>query len=259
MLDVHPPHEATHTWKDFFIHVATICVGLLIAIGLEQTVEAIHHRHQRHQLEEALKRDAEENGGYIKDDILFMKSTIAWALNDANAIEKAGATGRVILHRQPSGKLILPNAGVWLTAKANGTASLLTAGEQNWLEELAQLENTTFVSDNSSNAQLRAAYESLEQSITGRTVEMANGDLELSKLTPAQRALVVENLRLIAGRSRDLLQWLISYETDREYIFSTPPDRLSDAEELKRFFALWEQIQNANPELRYTFTAKSSN
>lgn len=28
MLDVHPPHEATHTWTDFFIHIATIVVGL---------------------------------------------------------------------------------------------------------------------------------------------------------------------------------------------------------------------------------------
>ena len=48
MLDVHPPHEAAHTWKDFFIHIATICVGLLIAVSLEQTVELFHHRHQRH-------------------------------------------------------------------------------------------------------------------------------------------------------------------------------------------------------------------
>ncbi|MGA7156075.1 MAG: hypothetical protein WBY53_04475 [Acidobacteriaceae bacterium] len=46
MLDVHPPHEAAHTWKDFFIHVATICVGLLIAIALEQTVEFFHHHHE---------------------------------------------------------------------------------------------------------------------------------------------------------------------------------------------------------------------
>ena len=27
MLDVHPPHSPTHTWKDFFIHIATITVG----------------------------------------------------------------------------------------------------------------------------------------------------------------------------------------------------------------------------------------
>ena len=46
MLDVHPPHSPTHTWKDFFIHIATIVIGLLIAVGLEQLVEYIHHRRQ---------------------------------------------------------------------------------------------------------------------------------------------------------------------------------------------------------------------
>jgi len=35
MLDVHPPHASTHTWRDFFIHIATICIGLLIAVDLE--------------------------------------------------------------------------------------------------------------------------------------------------------------------------------------------------------------------------------
>jgi|GEM_PF-3654432 len=28
MLDVHPPHEAAHTWRDFFIHIVTIVLGL---------------------------------------------------------------------------------------------------------------------------------------------------------------------------------------------------------------------------------------
>ena len=40
MLDVHPAHHAASTWRDFFIHIITIVIGLLIAIGLEQTVEA---------------------------------------------------------------------------------------------------------------------------------------------------------------------------------------------------------------------------
>jgi hypothetical protein len=57
MLDVHPPHEAAHTWKDFFIHIATIVVGLIMAVGLEQTVEAIHQHRERHELMEQL--DAE--------------------------------------------------------------------------------------------------------------------------------------------------------------------------------------------------------
>ena len=60
MLDVHPPHAPTHTWKDFFIHIATICVGLLIAIGLEQTVEALHRAHERRNLQTALTHESEQ-------------------------------------------------------------------------------------------------------------------------------------------------------------------------------------------------------
>ncbi len=61
MLDVHPPHAPTHTWRDFFIHIATIVVGLCIAIGLEQTVEFFHHRHQLREIHEALHREHDEN------------------------------------------------------------------------------------------------------------------------------------------------------------------------------------------------------
>ncbi|HEV7122840.1 MAG TPA: hypothetical protein VGN24_05360, partial [Rhodanobacter sp.] len=46
MFDIHVPEHSTRTWRDFFIHIATIVIGLLIAIGLEQAVEYVHHRHQ---------------------------------------------------------------------------------------------------------------------------------------------------------------------------------------------------------------------
>ena len=61
MLDVHPPHHAATTWKDFFIHIATIVLGLLIAIGLEQMVEAVHHRHQVKETRDALAKEKEQN------------------------------------------------------------------------------------------------------------------------------------------------------------------------------------------------------
>ena len=60
MLDVHAPHETIHGWKSFFIHIATISIGLLIAIGLEQTVETLHHRHQLYELHESLRQDAQK-------------------------------------------------------------------------------------------------------------------------------------------------------------------------------------------------------
>ena len=54
MLDVHPPHEAVHGWRDFFIHLATITIGLLIALGMEGCVEWMHHRHLVKEVEVSL-------------------------------------------------------------------------------------------------------------------------------------------------------------------------------------------------------------
>jgi len=57
MLDVHPAHHAASSFKEFCIHIATIVLGLIIAVGLEQGVEYIHHRHE---LTEARKELATE-------------------------------------------------------------------------------------------------------------------------------------------------------------------------------------------------------
>ena len=54
MLDVHAPHQTVHSWRDFLVHIAAISIGLLIAVGLEQTVELFHHRHQVAEIRRSL-------------------------------------------------------------------------------------------------------------------------------------------------------------------------------------------------------------
>jgi hypothetical protein len=61
MLDGHPAHHAASTWKDFFIHIATIVIGLLIAVGIEQAVEHFHQREQVKQAREALDLERRKN------------------------------------------------------------------------------------------------------------------------------------------------------------------------------------------------------
>lgn len=61
MLDVHPPHHAAHSWRDFFVHIATIVVGLLIAVVLEQSVEKIHQHHELAETREALELEQLSN------------------------------------------------------------------------------------------------------------------------------------------------------------------------------------------------------
>lgn len=61
MIDVHPPHEPIHGWRDFFIHLSTITIGLLIALSLEGCVEWRHHRHLVHEAEASLHTEIQNN------------------------------------------------------------------------------------------------------------------------------------------------------------------------------------------------------
>ncbi len=67
MLDVHPPHEPIYRWRDFFIHLATITIGLLIALSLEGCVEWRHHRHLVHEAEASLRGEIKTNAGELPD------------------------------------------------------------------------------------------------------------------------------------------------------------------------------------------------
>jgi hypothetical protein len=61
MLDVHAPEHKIHGTRDFFLHLFTITIGLLIALALEAAAEAIHHRHQRQEAETTIRQELSDN------------------------------------------------------------------------------------------------------------------------------------------------------------------------------------------------------
>lgn len=83
VLDVHPPHEPVHGWRDFLLHIATITIGLLIALSLEAAVEYVHHRHLVHEARENIHREIErnqqllaQNSASLRADTLRMQGNI---------------------------------------------------------------------------------------------------------------------------------------------------------------------------------------
>ena len=68
MLDVHAPDHEISGPRDFFLHLFTITVGLLIALGLEAGVEAIHHRNQRKEAETLIRREISNNLALLRKD-----------------------------------------------------------------------------------------------------------------------------------------------------------------------------------------------
>ena len=129
MLDVHPPHEAAHTWKDFFIHIATICVGLLIAIGLEQTVEALHRAHERRDLQTALTRESEQ---ILHDTANVEQGEIAhmqWLRLYESQISDAARDHRPLLPPPPRPAAVawdVPDNPIYTAAKSSAKLDLLS-------------------------------------------------------------------------------------------------------------------------------------
>ena len=253
MLDVHAPHETIHTWKNFLTHIAAIVVGLIIAVSLEQTVEFFHHHHQREQLEEAIRGDGEANRGYIKDDIAIAQGILNWALEQAAALERAGPTGALMLRHMPGGFIGSTDAGVWPSAKASGVTNLLPASAQNWLEYLAEENNRTFLSSDSSSGQLYLAYAALDQIIIGRAGDTSSGEIDISMLTPAQRVTAIECLRAIAEHARSVMRDLVIYDAGNEYILTTPLDRLDTPEGAGRYVQIHDERMKAHPAANLTF------
>ncbi len=126
MLDVHPPHEKVHSWTQFFIHIAAITIGLLIAIGLEQTVEYFHHRHQLWEARRELSVEAEGNRGQLTKNLQAVRAMTAQL--DANmALLRATQTSPA----KTDSKLVYnwigawPLDGTWQAVKQNGSLGLM--------------------------------------------------------------------------------------------------------------------------------------
>jgi hypothetical protein len=85
-LDVHPPHEPIHTWRDFFIHLITITIGLFIALSLEAMVEWLHHRHLVHEARASIRREIEENRKLGAADLISVQQDQARIEKDIQAL-----------------------------------------------------------------------------------------------------------------------------------------------------------------------------
>ena len=130
MFDVHPPREIVHTWKDFFIHIATIAVGLLIAIGLEQTVEYFHHRHQLQAARAQLSGEFDDNREVLRRNLDNIRTLQTELDGDVAVIRDYQSS-----HTPLKGKLdyshtfVRPPDGAWRSVSENGVLGLMPYAE----------------------------------------------------------------------------------------------------------------------------------
>jgi hypothetical protein len=132
-LDVHAPHHPIGGWKDFLVHLITITVGLLIAVGIEGCVE-LHREHK-------LVREARET---MREEIQFnadkMKEAVG-TLDHQTAVMKKNVSVLTRIQENPKGKeaqnaqidadfsIIGLRETAWKTAQTTGALGFMPYAE----------------------------------------------------------------------------------------------------------------------------------
>ncbi len=182
MLDVHPPHAPTHTWRDFFIHIATIVIGLLIAIGLEQSVEYFHHRHQLHQLHQDLHAESLRNLHIALADIDDSEALRTRDMAIYQEVVVAHRDHRApVLHTTLShSSYVKPASAAWTVAQQSGILGLLPRDEaQRYVRVYSLVDQSSGVI-----AQGNAAYSKLRDALSPGLAVLSP---DQQKLDPAAR------------------------------------------------------------------------
>jgi hypothetical protein len=128
MLDVHPPHHSPNSWRGFFLHIVTIVIGLLIAIGLEQAVEYVHHQRQIREMEDALSQESRENRHVVQDDLAEIAT--ATPIIEANmvSLERSRLDSShtpVTLLPLPPTRIFVPIDAAWLGMRDSALISIV--------------------------------------------------------------------------------------------------------------------------------------
>lgn len=129
-MEIDLPRGPIESVKDFFIHIFTITVGILIALGLEQSLEAYHH----YQL-------ANEARASIVSEIRDNKREIDFELQQAPKLQKQyrqtiGVLDALLEHKPLKVASMSVNfnradlsSTSWNTAQSTGALSLMNYGE----------------------------------------------------------------------------------------------------------------------------------
>ena len=200
VLDVHPQHEAAHSWKDFFLHIATICIGLLIAIGLEQTVEAVHHRHQRHELEQQLRAETLRNLNIALVNIDDYTKAVDEANEQYTELMNAAHDHRVpqALRFPVPAAVVKPASAVWIVAQQSATLALLPpAISQRYVRVYSVADQATscLLENNELSQKLSAALRPALTAAGLKTgITLSGASYDLSRMTVDQLRIYSECL-----------------------------------------------------------------
>jgi hypothetical protein len=206
VLDVHPPSEPVHSWRDFFIHLATITIGLLIALSLERCVEWQHHRHLAHQTKVSLGNEIRGNAKEVQGALADVHKQLDMLKQDVAVLNRILADPKKPNREDINFKYAIRtfNDVSWRTAQSTTALSYLP------YDEALEFSNIYDQQDEIDLQERQAVRDAVVA--VGPLQNLKAGDLNP---TGEEAARIKEHFEILQGQVGHI-QFLIE-ELDREY------------------------------------------
>ena len=185
VIDIHPPHEATHSWRDIAIHLATITVGLFIALSLEGCLEWQHHRHLVHEARANIRSEIQDNLNSIRDaltEIHQQQKMVEADMVTFDALQKNPHAHGVSINFHFS-NATLQHAS-WDTARETGALGYMPYGEVKSYSQLQDIQQEFAMHSNRLLDAYTPAIAYLYSFRDGQSSKAAAAGLEPHSTTP---------------------------------------------------------------------------
>jgi hypothetical protein len=156
VIEVHPPSEPVHGWRDFFIHLATITIGLLIALSLEGCIEFWHHRSLVHEAERSLHIEIASNAENLKTNVAELRKNRDALARDVMIMRRIIANPKVPNKETPTIDFTIGSFSdvSWKTAQSMGALAYMPYKVAHEYADIYDQQSVVYAAENDATRDL---------------------------------------------------------------------------------------------------------
>jgi hypothetical protein len=122
-------HPVAHRWKDFFVKIAAIAIGLLLALGLDRMVGYFRERHQLTQARTDLALEIEQNRNVWRENVAEVQRIQQELAKDLRIIQGLQSKSPIRRKLDYSVNFYAVRDGSWQAVRQNGSLGLMANNE----------------------------------------------------------------------------------------------------------------------------------
>lgn len=139
MSEIRPVGHVAHHWRDFFVQIAAIAIGLLLALALDRVVGYFHERHLLAQARRDLKLEIEQNQQVWTKNVAEVQRIQKELAMDLHVIQELQSKSPPTGELDYSVGFYATIDGPWQAVRQNGSLGLMPNDELQtyaWFHEI---------------------------------------------------------------------------------------------------------------------------